>query len=163
MEEQLNAGIHTKSGKSLMNAFLRARTAFGFEYLISFRAAHSDADRDIMGIEGLLFQNQLNRGQKIVSKFQSWRNKWTWFLKFSHKLEELVDGKLEMAPNQMFQQLTDKTKKKTPSILWSGRRACASPLNNSAVLLSVRFMSTFRSLNNKEWDQQSSHKINFQY
>ena len=26
MEEQLNAGIHTKSGKSLMNAFLRART-----------------------------------------------------------------------------------------------------------------------------------------
>ena len=35
MEEQLNAGIHTKSGKSLMNAFLRARTAFGFEYLIS--------------------------------------------------------------------------------------------------------------------------------
>ena len=34
MEEQLNAGIHTKSGKSLMNAFLRARTAFGFEYLI---------------------------------------------------------------------------------------------------------------------------------
>ena len=33
MEEQLNAGIHTKSGKSLMNAFLRARKAFGFEYL----------------------------------------------------------------------------------------------------------------------------------
>ena len=25
-----------------MNAFLRARTAFGFEYLISFRAEHSD-------------------------------------------------------------------------------------------------------------------------
>ena len=44
MEEQLNAGIRTKSGKSLMNAFLRARTAFGFEYLISFRAKHSDAD-----------------------------------------------------------------------------------------------------------------------
>ena len=38
-----------------MNAFLRARTAFGFEYLISFRAAHSDADRVITGIEGLLF------------------------------------------------------------------------------------------------------------
>ena len=75
MEEQLNAGIHTKSGKSFMNAFLRARKAFGFEYLISFRAAHSDADRDITGIEGLLFRNQLNRGQKIVSKFQSWRNK----------------------------------------------------------------------------------------
>ena len=26
-----------------MNAILRARTAFGFEYLISFRAEHSDA------------------------------------------------------------------------------------------------------------------------
>ena len=75
MEEQLNAGIHTKSGKSLMNGFLRAWTAFGFEYLISFRAAHSDADRDITGNKGLLFRNQLNRGQKIVSKFQSWQNK----------------------------------------------------------------------------------------
>ena len=30
-----------------MNSFLRARIAFGFEYLISFRAEHSDADRDI--------------------------------------------------------------------------------------------------------------------
>ena len=30
-----------------MNAFLRAQTAFGFEYLISFRAEHSDADRVI--------------------------------------------------------------------------------------------------------------------
>ena len=39
--------ISTKSGKSLMNAFLRARTTFGFEYLISFRAEHSDADRVI--------------------------------------------------------------------------------------------------------------------
>ena len=28
-----------------MNAFLRARTTFGFEYLISFHAEHSDADR----------------------------------------------------------------------------------------------------------------------
>ena len=45
MEEQLNAGIHTNSGKSLMNAFVRARTAFGFEYLISLRAEHSGADR----------------------------------------------------------------------------------------------------------------------
>ena len=27
-----------------MNAFLRARTAFDFEYLISFRAEHSDAE-----------------------------------------------------------------------------------------------------------------------
>ena len=30
-----------------MNAFLRARTTFGFEYLISFRAENSDADRVI--------------------------------------------------------------------------------------------------------------------
>ena len=57
-----------------MNAFLRARTAFGSEYLISFRAEH-DADRDIAGIEGLLFRNRLNGGEKIVSKIQSWRNK----------------------------------------------------------------------------------------
>ena len=68
MEEQLNAGIHTKSGKSLMNAFLGARTAFGFEYLISLRAEHSDADRDITGIEGLLFRNRLNGGEKMVLK-----------------------------------------------------------------------------------------------
>ena len=68
MEEQLNAGIHTKLGKSLMNAFLRAWTAFGFEYLISFCAEHSDADRDITGIEGLLFRNQLNGGEKMVLK-----------------------------------------------------------------------------------------------
>ena len=68
MEEQLNAGIHTKSGKSLMNAFLRARTAFGFEYLISLRAEHSNADRDITGMEGLLFGNRLNGGEKMVLK-----------------------------------------------------------------------------------------------
>ena len=68
MEEQLNAGIHTKSGKSLMNAFLRARTAFGFEYLISLRAEHSDADRDITRIEGLLLRNRLNGGEKMVLK-----------------------------------------------------------------------------------------------
>ena len=68
MEEQLNAGIHTKSGKSLMNAFLRARTAFGFEYLISLCAEHSDADRDITGIEGLLLRNRLNGGKKMVLK-----------------------------------------------------------------------------------------------
>ena len=58
-----------------MNAFLRARTAFGLEYLISFRAEHNDAHRDITGIEGLLFRNRLNGGEKIVSKIQSWRNK----------------------------------------------------------------------------------------
>ena len=57
MEEQLNAGTHTKSGKSLVNAFLRARIAFGFEYLISFRAEHSDAHR-----------NRLNGGEKMVLK-----------------------------------------------------------------------------------------------
>ena len=68
MEEQLNAGIHTKSGESLMNAFLRARTAFGFEYLVILRAEHSDADRDMTGIEGLLFRNQLNGGKKMVLK-----------------------------------------------------------------------------------------------
>ena len=67
--------ISTKSAKSLMNAFLRDRTTFGFEYLIRFRAAHSDADRDITGIEGLLFRNRLNGGEKIVSNIQSWRNK----------------------------------------------------------------------------------------
>ena len=68
MEEQLNAGIHTKSEKSLINAFLRARTAFGFEYLISLRAEHSDADKDITGIEGLLFRNRLSGGEKMVLK-----------------------------------------------------------------------------------------------
>ena len=67
--------ISTKSGKSLMNAFLSARTAYGFEYLISIRAEHNDDDRDITGIEGLLFRNRLNGGEKIVSKIQSWRNK----------------------------------------------------------------------------------------
>ena len=67
-DEQLNAGIHTQSGKFLMNAFLRARTAFGVEYLISLRAEHSDADRDITGIEGHLFRNRLNGGEKMVLK-----------------------------------------------------------------------------------------------
>ena len=71
MEEQLNAGTHTKSGKSLMNAFLRARIVFGFEYLISLRAEHSDADRDITGIEGLLFRNRLNQeARKWSSRFK---------------------------------------------------------------------------------------------
>ena len=58
-----------------MNAFMRALTAFGFELLNSFSAEHSEADRDITGIEGLLFRNRLNQGEKIVSKIQSWRNK----------------------------------------------------------------------------------------
>ena len=39
-----------------------------FEYLISFRAEHSDADRDIKGIEGLLFRNRLNGGEQMVLK-----------------------------------------------------------------------------------------------
>ena len=68
MDEQLNAGIHTQSGKSLMNAFLRARRAFGFEHLISLRAEHSEADRDITGIERLLFRNGLNGGEKMALK-----------------------------------------------------------------------------------------------
>ena len=34
------------------------------------------------------------------------------FLKFSVELEKLVGRKWQMAPNRMFQQLTDKTKKK---------------------------------------------------
>ena len=93
-----------------MNAFLRAWTMFGFEYLISFCAEHSDADRVIKESKGS--RNRLNGGDKIVSNIQSWRNKWTRFLKFSWKLVELVGRKLEMAPNRMFQQLTDKTKKK---------------------------------------------------
>ena len=41
----------------LMNTFLRARTAFGFEYLISFLAEHSDAEIYITGIE-LVFRNR---------------------------------------------------------------------------------------------------------
>ena len=36
----------------------------------------------------------------------------TTILKFSVELEELVGRKWQMAPNRMFQQLTDKTKKK---------------------------------------------------
>ena len=58
-----------------MNAFLRARTTFGFEYLISFRAEHSDADRVIKESEDFFFRNGLNGGEKIVSNIQSWRNK----------------------------------------------------------------------------------------
>ena len=39
-----------------MNAFLRAWTAFGFEYLISFRAEHSDAQ--MLGESKVFFRNQ---------------------------------------------------------------------------------------------------------
>ena len=70
MEEQLNAGIHTESGKSLMNAFLRARTAFGFEYLIRFRAAHSDAERDI----SLNYKFKLNTAILEFDRFKVRKN-----------------------------------------------------------------------------------------
>ena len=87
-----------------MNAFLRARTAFGFEYLISFRAEHSDAE--------------MSRESEIDPKIKRiWSRRFKggeiseYGLKFSRKLAELVGRKLEMAPNRMFQQLTDKTKK----------------------------------------------------
>ena len=53
-----------------MNAFQRGRTAFGFEYLISFRAEHNDADTDITGIEVLLFRNRLNGGEKLSRRFK---------------------------------------------------------------------------------------------
>ena len=46
----------TKSGKFLINAFMRARTTFGFEYLISFRAEHSDADRVIKESKDFVFE-----------------------------------------------------------------------------------------------------------
>ena len=62
---------HTyKIGKVLheCTAFLRARIAFGFENLITLRAEHVDAARDIKGIEGLLFRNRLNGGEKMVLK-----------------------------------------------------------------------------------------------
>ena len=59
----------TKSGKSLMNAFLRARTTFGFEYLISFRAEHNDADRDIT------YGNRRTGGEKMEARKSSRRFK----------------------------------------------------------------------------------------
>ena len=98
-----------------MNAFLRARTAFGFEYLISFRAEHSDAE--------ISRESEINEIDPKIKRIWSRRFKGgkirEYGLKFSRKLAELVGRKLEMAPNRMFQQLTDKTKKKkkTPSIL----------------------------------------------
>ena len=87
-----------------MNAFLRART-FGFEYLIGFRAEHSDAEisqeSDIDPKINRRWSRRFKEGE--ISEYG---------LKFSPKLAELVGRKLEMAPNRMFQQLTDKTKKK---------------------------------------------------
>ena len=56
-----------------MNAFLRAQTAFGFEYLISFCAEHSDAE---LLRESKDFFSEINakNKEKIVSKIQSWQN-----------------------------------------------------------------------------------------
>ena len=90
-----------------MNAFLRARTAFGFEYLISLRAEHSDAE--------ISRESEINEIDPKIKRIWSRRFKGgkirEYGLKFSRKLAELVGRKLEMAPNRMFQQLTDKTKK----------------------------------------------------
>ena len=58
-----------------MNAFLRARTACGFEYLISFVAEHSDA---VILRCWDIFRNPRNRPknkENIVSNIQSWQNK----------------------------------------------------------------------------------------
>ena len=46
----------------------RRRLKFFENFLFSLRAEHSDADRDITGIEGLLFRNRLNGGEKMVLK-----------------------------------------------------------------------------------------------
>ena len=51
------------------------------------------------------------------------------FLNFSRELAELVDQKWEMVLNWMFQQLTEKTKKKNTMYFTKFRRAYASPLN----------------------------------
>ena len=51
------------------------------------------------------------------------------FLNFSRELAELVDQKWEMVLNWMFQQLTEKTKKKNTMYFMKLRHACASPPN----------------------------------
>ena len=62
-----------------MNAFLRARTAFGFEYLISFCAEKSDAE--ILWESNDFFSEikeiDTKNEEKVVSKIQSlsWRRK----------------------------------------------------------------------------------------
>ena len=60
-----------------MNAFLRARTAFGFEYLISFRVEHSDAEilRESKDFFSEIDEIDTRSKKEIVSKIQSWRNK----------------------------------------------------------------------------------------
>ena len=62
--------ISTKSGKSFINAFLRARKTFGFEYLISFRAEHSDADRVIKESKDFFSEIDLMEARKTSRIFQ---------------------------------------------------------------------------------------------
>ena len=81
-------------------------------------------------LKDIFFEIDEIEARKSSWKIQSWRNKWTRFLKFSRELAELVGLKLEMAPNRMFPQLTDKTKKKHTLYFMKRRHACASPLNN---------------------------------
>ena len=50
----------TDKTKKKHRPFYEAVDAHARRRLISFRAEHSDADRDITGIEGLLFRNRLN-------------------------------------------------------------------------------------------------------
>ena len=57
-----------------MNAFLRAWTAFGFEYLTIVRAEHSDADI-LRELRDFFSEIGSKNKEKIVSKIQSWRNK----------------------------------------------------------------------------------------
>ena len=61
----------------LMNVFLLARTAFGFEYLISFCAEHSDAEilRKSKDFFSDIDEIDTKNKEKIVSKIQNWRNK----------------------------------------------------------------------------------------
>ena len=57
-----------------MYAFLRARTAFGFEYLSSFRAEHSDAEI-LQESKDFFSKIDTKNKEKIVLKIQSSRNK----------------------------------------------------------------------------------------
>ena len=59
-----------------MNAFLRARTAFGFEYLVSFQAEHSDAEI-LRELKDFFSEIDTENKEKIVLKIQSWLNKYT--------------------------------------------------------------------------------------
>ena len=103
-----------------MNAFLRARTAFGFEYLISFRAEHSDAQ---ISRESEIDQIDPKRKRISSRRLKGGEISKHGFSNFPRKLAELVGRMLEMAPNRMFQQLTDKTiKNKNFSKIYKRRR-----------------------------------------